>query len=405
MQACRWILGQRARPAPTALGCVALWWAPMCALLCMLLATVPAQAGRSGRESIHVQLNAAALAPDDTPRRRLAEVLTSQLSSRLHQEFGCTWVSQDTDIRTMIGFIRQRQLLTGGANEDDALETLGRQAKHLVNIEVRPQGAGLHASVVSIQPRRARGQARLTALVGGLGDVEQLVDRFAEQMARLEICAYTGRVLLTLDQHRDEHEVEDRAVYCNGQDQRYRRERRRDLQTQQRWDLQRLGRPDTAGTIEIVDTDRVEETVEDGCHRCSTGREAGRTAHEIVTHETRLTALSQSDRQPGVAYKDATVRLVFEDGDRYFLVVKAVSDRGTRRSVVESGAQGSCDNQSPTRRQRELVTTVPLEELRLGPFQGKATDKQLSGEIDQPIHDPQTGETGRRRMRFDLRRD
>lgn len=374
-------------------------------LLCIVMAGLPGPAAaRSGREAIHVQLNSAELAPEDSARRNLAEVLAANLSARLHQEFGCTWVSQDADVRVMLRFIRQRLLLTGG---DDAgsLQDLGREARHLVHVDVRPQGPGLFVSLLSIQPRRSRGEARLTGLVGSLGDVQQMVDRFAERMARLEICAYTGRVQLTLDLHRDEHEVEDRAVYCNGQDQRWRRERRRDIQTQQRWDLQRVGRPDTTGTIEIVDSDRVEETLEDGCHRCSSGREAGRTAREITTTETRLTALSQTDRQPGVDYKDATVGLLFEDGDRYFLVVKAVSDRGTRRTVVETSAQGSCDTQAKTRRQRELVTTVPLEELRLGPFTGKATDKHLSGALEVPIHDAQTGETGRRRVHFDLRRD
>ena len=66
--------------------------------------------------------------------------------------------------------------------------------------------------------------------------------------------------------------------------------------------------------------------------------------------------------------------------------------------------EGACSNAPPKRTRTRVEADVAIEEPRFGPFPGSPMDKRLKGKVEIPLGDPLIGETGMKKIEFDLSR-
>lgn len=378
------------------------------ALLALLLTTDAAWARRDSRYGINVRYEQSSMDKVDEALRQSAAQMLDRLAARLRDEFPCSLVLDPAAVRGALGQIRQQAL--AGA-QTDSLGDLGLAlgaAPHVVALRVTPDAGGrsLSVKIWGAHVRRARGHSLVAGSVATPADAQALIGRFIEQLAMQQVCPYTGTVTLEQHSERSQREDERRAVYCNGADGVYRLQRVFSQELRQAWTLDKFGPSAAAGRVALDGTETEELTEEDACHVCASGRQAGRTA---VRHSVSRSVVRSTPVPPGTSGPErvgnATVTLEFEDGGRYYVVLNAASDIGRRETTVRSSAQGSCDNQAPSRKHTQTDISVPIDALRLGPFAGTAMDKRLWGNLRMPMDDPLIGEKGERVIHFELRRD
>lgn len=384
----------------------ASWLRALALLAAVLPPALAARPGAQGNVMVNYQFEGL-----DPPGLDLARQAGASLRTRLGQEFKCASF-RDTD--QLRAYLQQRRAeVFDPSKQESSLEELHSRffgIGHLVVLRASPgPGAGSVQLNLLGQAARtyfsARADFRAAGVVASSAQAAPLIQRFVAYFATLEVCPYRGVVSMEVATHTEQNRVEQRAAYCNQQEGVYRKQTDRQGQTRQTWTLRKQELVDATGSVWVDSTERHEETEEDACHTCASGRQGGRTEVRATRVETRLDTLSRKSRADGEQHQDAIVRLHFEEGDRYFVTVKASTASGPRHTEVRVSAQGTCDNVAPSRKESSLQTSVALEELRLGPFTGSGLDKRLRGRLEIPVHHPDIGETGTRTLDFDLERD
>ncbi len=265
-------------------------------------------------------------------------------------------------------------------------------------------------------------QEELSPGINIKGISDKMARALAEELINDEICPFKGKVTVTLNSHREQNEKEQHPVYCNGNDQQFIRSRTLTKSSKNRWDLQRNGKPDTSGNMNLSIIERDEENEENGCYRCPSGREGRRTSKKVTSIRSSLGGISSVSIDPNAPKvfeslnRDATVKLVFNKNGTYMVKVRAVSEFGKYEGSITEVATGTCDVKNSTKslsdndviedsitRKKPFVRAVPLNGT-WGPFPGSPKDKKLSGKKENKHDLPDIHETGSETIEFDLSR-
>jgi hypothetical protein len=251
--------------------------------------------------------------------------------------------------------------------------------------------------------------------------IDAAVKKFVDAVAEYELCPYRGTIRFSVRTN-GTRKPEDAStpVYCNGSDQAHRRKSSDERSSEVTWTVRtngerkwrtfepgdREGKPlwrFARATAEVSGyrlEELTEETEEDPCHTCSSGRKAGLSTTQITHAAARL----DPDPQSAVALVD----LKFSPDGTYGLEVEAGTGAGgtvRHTARVERWAEGSCDAE-PRKPPKKIEKTLTLP-LRGHGFTAKGTprDKRLQAEFDQKVPGPGDGEETTIHWEVDLRRD
>lgn len=333
------------------------------------------------------------------------------LATTIKKELGCARVVQEDELSVFME--RQReQALAEATTGADPLESGNGQVLE-AEYEVKVSGTlTLHGAQSGSAAMTATCIHRKTSTVlasvntdGANDSLPGLADTFIGQMARFEVCPYLGTVSVSVELDRDDDKQSEHPVYCNQRDGRSLRKERQQGSSRQQWALLKTGRRAASGDVTHSDWEASDFLEENDCYSCVPGREGHRVHSKKRSSNSTVTGLSEdSAAQPGETLnKDSRIRIRFLNGGAYMLKIEAVSKNGTALVDLEEKATGICQeiNNDPPPEQKARDVHLSGE---WGPFRGSPTDKHLGDTRNEPLNNPDIGETGKRILKFDLKR-
>ena len=214
----------------------------------------------------------------------------------------------------------------------------------------------------------------------------ELVDAFVnnasdEKSQNNEVCPFTGKVEVKATSKRKQQQEDKFPEHCNGADYQRQKIQSININGEYLWQFNRIGNPDTDGTVAgSITGKQIYEDVS-GCYECRPGKmgfESIRSETEITGKVEGLDTSTWTMKKEGSGSdnKDATIRLHFSKDGTYKMVVRAVSKEGTKNYTRTLTAKGTCDLQNEKPKIDKQPFTIPIE-LQFGPFTGTVRDKRL----------------------------
>jgi hypothetical protein len=340
----------------------------------------------------------------------IGDYVEGQVKQMIKQEFPCAESTGFADIAVTLNHQREHALLGGDVDEDlKALASALGLDDYLISLQVTPSAGRttLHASCIGLKTSKPVAMDTVLSGSGGeaaLDSVPDFARKFVRKLAYLEPCAYKGPVHVTVQSRRNKEEKEEYPVYCNQADQMYRKSTKIVKEANTDWDLQKTGRESAAGTVHFRNRERTEIVEENGCYKCPSGRQGGRTSTRITTATEAIDGLSEDSLRDGKKQKDARITIRFNEDDTFTVYIKVASREGTRQERIEEKAEGTCDIKTGPPKAVEGTVDVALAD-RLGPFAGSPLDKVLRGKATETKVDPVSEEETTTSIDFELKRN
>jgi hypothetical protein len=331
----------------------------------------------------------------------------SEVLNTLKKEFPCADINSRSAIAALLEHERYKQLFT---NDEYPLENIGAAmgCDYLISLRVKvlQQKAIIVAVCLDVRKSNAVARTSLTVAHGdeGLNAVESVSKQIVEELKKLEICPFTGPVNVQISTNRYDKNTEEFPVYCNESDQVYRKVSTINKKSNAIWNFEKKSKQSATGkvTYNLFEEDIIDE--QNGCYKCQSGREGGRTYYEKITKVTEISGLSNESTVEGKAVDDARIKIIFNDDGNYFIQIKATSKEGYMKISKDVRAEGTCDNINKPLEKIDKKSDVPLEEI-FGPYSGTARDKSLSQKQTIEKEDPVTKEKSTIIINFNLTRE
>ncbi len=316
------------------------------------------------------------------------------MESYLKDAFPCAKITTHSGIRTRLSRERLNQLL-GDENQQE-LVNIGKDMNwdYFVKLSLKTfEGKKIMVRAVCLERKNVNciadaGYTWATMDYQGIkSGMNEMSKQLIDKLSKYEICAFTGPVSITISSDLDSTNVEEYSVFCNQTDQQYRKEEVIHNHTFSEWKLERKGIPWTDGTMTFY-TDEVSKiTIEDGCHKCESGREGGLVTTKKSSMKVKGQGISHESEFKGKKQDDTRIELEFFENGQYVLKAKGTSLPVKGEEILSRKAEGTCDNEPDESKPVQRDIRIPLKVI-FGPYDGKATDKFLQQNETKKVRDP-----------------
>lgn len=257
--------------------------------------------------------------------------------------------------------------------------------KLIINVKVRAvskfwtKRSGVFYEENKIYPTIDKALADTRRIAGEL--VDAFINNASDEKAEdNEVCPFTGNVeVIAITKRPLEEQKDSYTEYCNGSDHPGRKTQSAKTDAEYLWQFNRIGNPDTNGTMKGTMTGKFVYEEESGCHPCKTGKK-GYASIRSETEQTGavegLDTSTWSMKTGKSDNKDATIRLHFLKNGTYKVSVRAVSKEGTKKYTQTITSRGPCAPPNEKPKTDKQTFTMPLER-QFGPFTGTVRDKRL----------------------------
>ena len=247
---------------------------------------------------------------------------------------------------------------------------------------------------------------------GAIADIKRIADELVKAFVETasqekwnnEVCPFKGNLEIKVVTQRKQQNEDTFVDYCNGQNHVGRKTETLTGEGKQVWKLQRLGNPDTTGTMEGTMSEKIVREEITGCHECGSGRKGSWLFNDETETTASVSGLDTSTFIKGESdNKDATVRLHFAKDGTYKVSVRAVSTEGTKYVTRSTTASGICDNLNSKPKKGKQPIAIPLEQ-QFGPFTGTVRDRRLKDKQVLVLGKEKTDEVAEYTIEFELER-
>lgn len=324
----------------------------------------------------------------------LTQYFEGRIVEALNKNFPCADYQTRTDAVEELKWEKSRQLL--GISEGNAMENIMESMKcdYLISLNIRIENNTASIGAFCVNEKNVKVLSR-TSSVSNADDILKTMDKVAQQLIeglkQYEICPFVGPVSITINSELDSTNTVDYGVYCNGADQQFHQEMTIKNTTFSDWKLQRKGIPWTEGTMTFYTTEETKITEENGCYKCKSGREGGRTQTQTSSMNVKGNGISHESFRNGKPQDDTRIELKFMENGTYYVIAKGTSQPVTGDDKVVIKAEGTCDNMPQETKVVPREIKIPLKQI-FGPYQGKTTDKILQQKETKEVTNPATSE-------------
>ena len=353
---------------------------------------------------------------DPRPFEGAVSYFASTLDNQMKKDFPCIVITTDKDIAALLGHERNRQLL--GSGNEGAMASIGDalDCDYLIILNLSTMGAQFVVSAMiipykgkDIQPIAiAMDKSAYSENAGHemLKACDNVVAKLMKGLKKMEICPFRGPVRVTLTSHKKKETVEEYPVFCNNQDETYKKTEFRYEDATTEIDVRKLEKEYASGYMKFSEKDSSGTLEENGCYKCPSGRMGGRSSTQTFIINQLVKDFSNESSKDGKYISDVRITLIFNDDSTYMVSVKGASKRtGKYIQRVEEKAEGTCDlkNKAPQVYKSDSVA-VPCRFL-FGPFKGAPSQKGLKETQDKTTSDPVSEDETTLHIEFDLKRD
>lgn len=359
--------------------------------------------GAKFSNAAHARFYITASATNDLEQTYMDHFQT-QVNNLVKENFPCAYIQTRSNVAVMLDRERERQLV--GVGGENAIENIGESMKcdYLISLNIRILNNTANIVAFCANPKRAQVLSRASS-VAKEGDILNMVEKVSKQLIeglqQYEICPFTGPVSITLNSELDSTKITEYGVYCNETDQQYHQKMEIHTSTFSDWKLQRKGISWTEGTMTFYMDEESKVAEENGCYKCKSGREGGRTYSETNSIKVKGSGISHESTRYGKPQDDTRVELRFLENGTYLVIAKGTSLPVIGEEKVTSKAEGSCDNIPQETKVVPREIRIPLKVI-FGPYEGKSTDKVLQQKDTKESTDPATKEKSSVTIDFSL---
>lgn len=314
----------------------------------------------------------------------------------LSEAFHCATVNTQSSLNARLKWEKEYQLM-GGESELNVCSYL--KCDYLVilkMIEANPHLLQVSATCIDYRKKEDIADAIVNFTTsmdyaGFAAACKEISNKLIKEMGQYEICPFMGPVTLQIKSETDTTITEDYGVYCNQMDQRFHKVTEVNNLTESNWQLERKGIPWTVGTMTFNTSEHTSVEENNGCYKCKSGREGGRTIKLDKSFRVQGSGISHESIRKGVPQEDTRIELQFLESGKYIIKIKGTSLPATGEDKATESAVGTCDNITvpPKRNPREI--SIPINAV-FGPYTGKTTDKILNQKDSKTVRNPLTKE-------------
>ncbi len=348
---------------------------------------------------------------DDTDGLRAKAILfalEAGITQRLRKDYTCAEYLTSESVANSLKLERTRELL--GSGDPNILQKIGEAlgCDYLIVLEAKIWKGSTSISAFCLDNRKVQALSRAfgTAPYGdaAIDAVGKVTNQLFNGLKTIEICPFKGTIDITIISEKDTTEVETYDVYCNNSDQTYRKEEYTNIHTASTWNLEKKNLHWTDGDMSFHEEEYYTLTEENGCYKCKSGREGGRTLKIKRSYTVDGRGVSHESVRNGKKQLDTRSELIFYEDSTYSLHVQGTSKPSNANEKNVISAEGTCDNISPQNKTIKKEVAVPLN-LILGPFKGCALNKILKHKNTIKTVDPDTHEKETISYEFNLEKD
>jgi hypothetical protein len=339
----------------------------------------------------------------------LADVLKGKLQEIIKSEFPCVQFCTQESLYAVLENERSRQLL--GGEDDNRLDLKDcLNADYLLVLKIGSLAGKLTYSIKVLDPHLAIAIVNVfqTSPSGeaGLDAIPGIAQKVMNQLKKYEICPFRGPVKISVMSHKQHDSIEQYSVYCNNQDETFKRTTSNNQNASTELDVKKLGKEYSSGYMKFSEKDSTVLLEENGCYKCPSGRMGGRISTEIFVTDKLVKDFSNESSKDGAYTSDVRIKLIFNEDSTYLISLKGASKRkGKGVQTVYQKAEGTCDNKNgPPDVYKNDSVSVPCRFI-FGPFKGAPSQKSFQETQDKTTTDPVSGEETTIHFEFTLKRD
>ena len=315
----------------------------------------------------------------------------SKVFNQLKSQYPCVEINSLSSVVALLDLERQKQLL--GTGSDNAVSNIAEAmgSDYLISLKVRViEGmAIIDAFCAEAKKAKVISRASTSAPHGenGIDAVEKVSTQLIDGLKNIEICPFQGPVSIRISSEIDSTNTVDYSVYCNESDQQFHQKIEIHNTTISDWKLQRMAVSRTEGIMTFNSNEESKITEENGCYKCKSGREGGRSSAETRSMEVKGSGISHKSIYNSKPQDDTRIELKFLENGTYLLIAKGTSEPAIGIEKMVTKAEGTCDNQPQQTKTETREITIPLNVI-FGPYAGKSTDKLLQEKDEKKIKNP-----------------
>lgn len=353
---------------------------------------------------------------DTKPFESAVTYFASTLDNQMKAVFPCTVINTASDMRDLLAHERTLQLV--GSGSEGAMENIGDalNCDYLITLNLSTVGAQFFVSAKIIPNKGMDYQPIAVAIDKSaysekaghemLKACDNVATKLVKDFKKMEICPFRGPVKVTLTSHKKKETSEEYPVFCNNQDETFKKTEFRYEDATTEIDVRKLEKEYASGYMKFSEKDSSGTLEENGCYKCPSGRMGGRSSTQTFIINQVVKDFSNESSKDGKFISDVRIKLIFNDDSTYMVSVKGASKRsGKYVQRVEEKAEGSCDikNKAPQVYSSDSVA-VPCRFL-FGPYKGAPSQKELKEKQDKTTSDPVSEDVTTLHIEFDLKRD
>lgn len=318
------------------------------------------------------------------------------VATDLSEAFHCATVNTQSGLNARLKWEKDYQL-QGGTDELNVCSYL--KADYLVLLSMIEANQNLlQVSATCINFRKKENMADAIVnfttsmnYAGFAAACKEISNKLIKEMGKYEICAFTGPVALQIKSETDTTITEDYGVYCNEMDQTFHKVTEINNLTESNWQLERKGISWTEGNMTFNSTEHTSIEENNGCYKCKSGREGGRTLKLDKSFRIQGNGISHESSRNGAPQEDTRIELMFLESGKYIVNIKGTSLPAKGEEKTTESAVGTCDNTTPPPKRIPREISIPIN-VFFGPYAGKTTDKILSQKDSKTVRNPVTKE-------------
>lgn len=376
-------------------------------LLCLTSLRLEAAKTKSIYIKVSIDMNM-----DEDSKNNLKWRLEKMFEAKLRDAFSCIEVLTEDAFSREIQALRQ-EALNGESGSLSSLSNRLCNYNFLLAVNISQTSTGLtstSANLNQLRPVRNYGSKFLSGKNSDPYNLSvTLANQLIDEASENELCPYTGTLTAIHKSERKYHEENSSEVtnfdpmtldYCTGT-----QVTALDIQSsyEARWELLRQERGAALGQLNCELQELLEESDENNCYTCSSGRFGGRTWNRTTLTNFSTSKISSQSESDQNDINDTRINIKFYDNDTYMIFIKSTSTYASNCTLtIQEMAKGSCDSVND-KETKHTSKSVWIDQ-KLGPFQGGPTDKTLSGKGQIQLIPSVEGETSTLEFEFSFSR-
>jgi hypothetical protein len=303
-----------------------------------------------------------------------------QVANKIEKDFPCAQVISFSDVRTMLGHERMRQLLGSGGDETTLRNLSGSMGcEYLLILNINVSLNKVFISAKCIDSKKAKVMVNILEVkpYGGgavIETIDKVVNMLSDKLKEYEICHYYGPVTIEVKSNREEAETFQIGSPCGVNKANVTATRK--TTSTLKWELNKYTLRAAEGTVKYDLFENYTTVTNFPCYKCKNGNQGPAVVTEIRETEAKAEGLSDESVSEGKKVSDARIKIVFLEDGTYTLLVEATSKRGPKKDSEEKKIEGICENESEPKTTKNKQIDVPINVV-LGPYKGTTQDKVL----------------------------